>query len=103
MNAHASREFTIDPMKLSRYLASYNQGIVNCLYKLDEFEFDIFQLKKISNGKELVILGYEIAQTNNLLEENNIPKFTFLSFLQGISQSYNNVPYHSKTHAADVL
>ena len=48
-------------------------------------------------------MGYEIAQSLGLIEANHISKFVFLSFLQGISQSYNKVAYHSKTHAADVL
>lgn len=59
---NARGEFTVDPIKLSMYLSNYNQGLINCLENIDSFEFDIFNLKKISNGKELIILGYEIAQ-----------------------------------------
>jgi len=98
-----NKEFIVDPVKLSSYLSEYNLGIKNCLKKLDSFEFDIFALKWSSNGKELLILGYEIARTHDLIEANQISKFVYLSFLQSISQGYNNVAYHSKTHAADVL
>ena len=98
-----NKEFTLDPIRLFRYLSEYNRGIEQCLSKLDSFEFDIFSLKRISTGKELIILGYEIAHRHNLIESNNIQKVDYISFLQGIQQSYNNVAYHSKTHAADVL
>lgn len=102
-NLNLNKEFIVDPVKLSRYLSEYNQGIKNCLRKLDSFEFDVFTLKRFSSGKELLILGYEIAKAHGLIEANQISKFVYLSFLQGISQGYNNVAYHSKTHAADVL
>jgi hypothetical protein len=65
-----NKEFTVDPIKLSRYLNEYNKGIEMCMSKLDMFEFDIFNLKRISSGKELLILGYEIARQNNLIDAN---------------------------------
>eukprot|EP00347_Sterkiella_histriomuscorum_P001167 403373070 len=100
---NSSKEFTVDPIKLSKYLKDYNRGIELCLDKIDSFEFDIFNLRAISSGRELLILGYEIAQKSNLIELNQISKFVYLSFLQGIAQSYNMVAYHNKTHAGDVL
>jgi hypothetical protein len=60
-NMQLNKEFTLDPTGLSRYLTDKNKGIEQCLAKLDSFEFDIFSLKRISTGKELIILGYEIA------------------------------------------
>ncbi len=53
-----------------------------------------------------MILGYNIAQKNNLVELNKINMFTFFNFLDGVSRCYNDMtiaPYHSRTHAADVL
>lgn len=51
-------------------------------------------------------MGFEITQRDHLLERNKVHVYTFLNFLEGVSRCYNDqtvAPYHSRTHAADVL
>lgn len=51
-------------------------------------------------------MGYEITQRGHLIDRNKVPIFTFINFLEGVSRCYNDqtvAPYHSRTHAADVL
>lgn len=53
-----------------------------------------------------MIIGWELAMKFKLLDKNKIPQFTFINFLDGLGKLYNDItvtPYHSKTHAADVL
>jgi hypothetical protein len=53
-----------------------------------------------------MIIGWEVATRSKLLEKNNIHSFTFINFLDGLGRCYNEMtvaPYHSRTHAADVL
>ena len=74
--------------------------------KLDVIDFNIFELQRLTGGKEFMIIGWEVAIRSKLLEKNNIHSFTFINFLDGLGRCYNEMtvaPYHSRTHAADVL
>ena len=53
-----------------------------------------------------MIIGWELAMKSKLIENNGINNFTFINFLDGLGRCYNEMtvaPYHSRTHAADVL
>ena len=60
-SVNVSKDFEMDPIKMSRYMQSYNKGIQDCVDLIHSFDFNIFQLRKVSSGRELLIMGYEIA------------------------------------------
>lgn len=99
-------EITLNPGKHASYLTTYNQAIKNCLMHIDSINFNIFELQRVSSGREFLILGYEIAMQNFLLEKCGVDRYTYINFLDGLARSYNEItiaPYHCRTHAADVL
>ena len=79
-----------------------NIHINDDLKVIHTFEFDIFHLWAISSGNELVISINYLMESNNFYEKLKIPKDKFWKYSIIIQQMYNPIPYHNKTHAADV-
>lgn len=65
--------------------------------------FDIFDFKDQVNDNELTTLASMLFQKHALFTTLNINLDKFLTFINKIQAGYNIVPYHNKTHAADVL
>lgn len=95
---------------------------------ITSWDFPIFELAEISNGKPLLFLGWAILgspraqhvmdltceiETNdlelsdregyNFVDEFNLEMAQVTNFIRLIEKSYIDNPYHNKTHAADVL
>jgi len=73
------------------------------LSKILRWEFDVFELDRVSNHHPLIFAAYHLVQTQGLLSEFEIPHQKFLNFWTKIEQGYKNNPYHNATHGADVL
>lgn len=101
-----TRGYQLNPARHDIILKNPSLAIKKCLEKIDLINFNIFDLQRLSSGNEFMILGYQIASKSNLIELNNINLYIFYNFLDGLSRCYNDMtvaPYHSRTHAADVL
>jgi len=79
-------------------------GVAKCLAKVDNWNFDIFELDKECAGNTLVTLGYHLFESTGLLEEFSISPAALKNFLMGIQAGYRpKNPYHNQLHGADVL
>eukprot|EP00741_Cyanophora_paradoxa_P010551 tig00000158_g10202.t1 len=66
-------------------------------------DFDAISLEQSSLGRPLEILATEIGRHSGILAENNVDVARFQAFVANIEAGYRRVPYHSSTHAADVV
>lgn len=75
----------------------------SCLHKIDQLDFDVFDLRSKTSGNELVVSTVYIMQSNDYFEKLNISKQKFINYAITIQGMYNPIPYHNKTHATDVM
>lgn len=90
------------PVKLSAE-QEITLEVKQCLRTLDLNDFDVFELKRITNGKELFTLMDILFKRSNLFSLLNVNEKRFTDFVSRIETGYNPVPYHTATHAADVV
>lgn len=83
-------------------LLDFKTSVTQVMEKLDTLEFNIFDFKDNSKGRELTSLTSLLLHRHSLYAGLHIPINKFLVFMDKISAGYNNVKYHNKTHAADV-
>lgn len=69
---------------------------------VQEFEFDIFELNKATNGNEMIVLSTYLLNKHNLFVNWAIDPSTFNQFITCIQNRYVDIAYHNKTHGADV-
>eukprot|EP00767_Chilomastix_cuspidata_P001509 gnl/Chilomastix_cuspidata/1621.p1 GENE.gnl/Chilomastix_cuspidata/1621~~gnl/Chilomastix_cuspidata/1621.p1 ORF type:complete len:1671 (-),score=418.07 gnl/Chilomastix_cuspidata/1621:246-5258(-) len=77
-----------------------------CGEKLYRWDFDAFHLKRISRGHPLLSVALEINSTMPHIFPSVLTPFhthNFVRFVLLIESLYKQNPYHSSTHAADVL
>ena len=75
---------------------------VNILSQIESLDFNVFELKSVSNGNELVLIINHLMEINEFYTKLNIIKDKFRKYSVIIQKLYNPVSYHNKTHAADV-
>lgn len=76
--------------------------VKQCFNLVDFNDFDIFELKQLTNGNELFTLMHLLFNRKNLFQQLNINVEKFKGLISRIQRGYNNIPYHNCTHAADV-
>jgi len=67
------------------------------------WDYDITSLRELTGGKELQTLGYHCMMAHGIVEHFGIEKAVLKHWLATMESLYKDKPYHSKTHAADVL
>ena len=72
------------------------------LEEIEHLDFNVFELKSISIGNELVLIINHLMEINDFYGKLNIVKEKFRKYSFTIQKMYNAVSYHNKTHAADV-
>ena len=81
--------------------------IVSAVKDIDKWdEFSIFDLEKAANGQDAaaLVVALEIINAKlDLLSELDVPRKTFLNYVDAVCAAYNDVPYHSCLHGADVM
>jgi hypothetical protein len=71
--------------------------------RLEDPEFDIFELYNLAKGKVLYYLGWHIFRKYGFAESYGMNELTFRRWLNIIESGYlNSNPYHNSLHAADV-
>mmetsp|Transcript_19713 Transcript_19713/g.29254 ORF Transcript_19713/g.29254 Transcript_19713/m.29254 type:complete len:445 (+) Transcript_19713:154-1488(+) len=95
---------------------------------LSKWDFDIFEVSKLSEGQPLLFLGWALLSSPyshyfmdhylmgsysqkikemegyNFIDEFNIPQKSMVDFLRTVERKYKpDNPYHNNIHAADVL
>lgn len=81
---------------------SLNGNILQHLDKATEFDFNIFQFAKACEGSELVTLTTYLMNKHRLFEKLSIDIDIFIAYFKHIQDNYKPIPYHNKTHGADV-
>jgi len=74
----------------------------NIYSDISTLDFNIFDLKKETNGNELFFMVHYLMTIENFYEKLSIDPEVFKRYALGIQSHYNDVTYHNKTHAADV-
>ncbi|KAL3157196.1 putative 3',5'-cyclic phosphodiesterase pde-3 [Trebouxia sp. C0009 RCD-2024] len=69
----------------------------------DHWHFDAFKLTEASQGYPLSTLGFWLIQQSRVAKEFKLEPSKLAKFLRRVEDGYNDTPYHSKAHAADVL
>eukprot|EP00741_Cyanophora_paradoxa_P015662 tig00020903_g15119.t1 len=66
-------------------------------------DFDAFTLERHAGGRPLEFLATEVGRRTSILQANAVDVKKFRAFVASVEGGYKNVPYHSSTHAADVV
>lgn len=72
------------------------------LERCEEFEFDIFELERETNGNELIVCSTFLLMKHDLFTNLAIDLHTYLKFISNIQNGYNKIAYHNKLHGMDV-
>jgi len=78
-------------------------GCFKALLNLDFDVFDIAHLPEPFNAMPLVTTTWAVLTRLNVVERLRISWIPVVKFLINVEEGYNNLPYHSKWHAADVV
>eukprot|EP00741_Cyanophora_paradoxa_P015712 tig00020904_g15169.t1 len=65
--------------------------------------FDVFRLADLSRERPLQVLSLELFRRHGIVETFNLEPRRLSKFLEVMENGYKQTPYHSRTHAADVL
>ncbi|KAG2447135.1 hypothetical protein HYH02_007881 [Chlamydomonas schloesseri] len=79
------------------------EEVERVLAAADAWQFDTFRLAEVSGGLPLSALGYFLIQRAGLIRTLRLSSRTLIRCLRVIEAGYVDNPYHSATHAADVL
>jgi len=102
-NSNIERLFSTNIANLSMAL-NITPKVSLILNKVDSWDqFDIFALDLETKGHALSMLCYHLLDRYNIFEKLKISRHQFANYLKEIEEGYNDVPYHNKVHAADVL
>ena len=102
-NAIAKRVLRDSPWS-SITAAHLSDPVQQLLADVDSWDFDLFALERLTGPKLLQILAHHIFLVRlHALETFHVDPAAFSNFFSAIEAGYKDVPYHSHTHAADVL
>lgn len=87
---------------------SLQLGVLNKLEELlhsaHSWEFDVYELEKVSNGCPLSSLAFYLLHTSGLIGRFELQVEELINFLKAIEAGYSEEnPYHNRRHAAYVL
>eukprot|EP00462_Mataza_sp_D1_P018059 CAMPEP_0175139788 /NCGR_PEP_ID=MMETSP0087-20121206/11108_1 /TAXON_ID=136419 /ORGANISM="Unknown Unknown, Strain D1" /LENGTH=722 /DNA_ID=CAMNT_0016422859 /DNA_START=77 /DNA_END=2245 /DNA_ORIENTATION=+ len=69
---------------------------------MEEWEYDLFDVVKETQGKPIQFLGAALFQKYGLIEHFKIDPQILTNFLRAAEKGYQAMPYHNCTHGADV-
>lgn len=71
--------------------------------QLTDWNFDVFDVCKLTRNRPLFFLGLVLFRKHDLIRKFRIDKEVLCNFLNAIEDGYfNDKPYHNSTHGADV-
>jgi hypothetical protein len=100
--------YELDPDKEEQKKAfQYEEGLKDdkvsrLLNKIEDYDFDIFELRSATGGNELVTVINYLMDVNDFHTKLRIVKEKFRNYSIVIQGMYNPIAYHNKTHASDV-
>lgn len=72
------------------------------LRKIETLEFNIFKLQAYTQDNELMVVASFILSKEGIFTRLPVKQEAFLRFEERIQRHYFDIPYHNKTHGADV-
>lgn len=72
------------------------------LSRINDWGLDTFLIEDLSGQRPLTTITYKIFQERLLLRTYAIEPHILISYLLTLEDHYQQVPYHNKTHGADV-
>ena len=79
-----------------------NDQAIDELHKIDQWDFDIFKLRKTTQNNELVTILPYILSKRGLLGVTALDFNKLMNFIRVIQNGYKKITYHNKTHGADL-
>ena len=79
-----------------------NQECVEELKMIDSLDYNMFRIRDLSGGNELVLSTMSILLREKLFSSLGINQQVFVQFMKRIQGNYYDVTFHNKTHAADL-
>jgi hypothetical protein len=79
-----------------------NEKAMAMLEKVQDYDFDIFELNKETKGDEMIVCSTYLFYKHNLFVNLTIDPDTFDKFIRHIQAGYYDVAYHNKLHGMDV-
>lgn len=84
--------------------SAVEQEVNRLLDKIEEWEFDVFELARLTSGRPLFFTSIAIFTRHELIRKFNVDENKLKRLLTVIEDGYDSRnPYHNSTHAADVL
>jgi len=71
--------------------------------ELTKWDYDLFKLNELSNGRPLAAMAQGVIRSHGLVEKCGIDEQVLGRYLNAVESSYNACVYHNPMHAADVL
>jgi hypothetical protein len=83
-------------------MLNISENAKNELTKCDTFEFNVFAVRELTEGRELeAVLSFILAK-RGCIQGTNIDINKMANYMMAIQSGYKNVTYHNKTHGADL-
>lgn len=73
------------------------------LSRVEDWTFDSFKLSEATSGRPLSTLAFFLFKRSGIVSLLDLPENKLATCLISIEEGYRPNPYHSRTHAADVL
>eukprot|EP00286_Rhodomonas_abbreviata_P022280 CAMPEP_0181295316 /NCGR_PEP_ID=MMETSP1101-20121128/4079_1 /TAXON_ID=46948 /ORGANISM="Rhodomonas abbreviata, Strain Caron Lab Isolate" /LENGTH=364 /DNA_ID=CAMNT_0023400053 /DNA_START=183 /DNA_END=1274 /DNA_ORIENTATION=+ len=70
---------------------------------LISWDFDLFKLRDLTNGRPLAVLAYALINLHDLVNKLGLDENKLKKYLCAFEANYNNCLYHNPMHAADVM
>ncbi|KAJ3079450.1 High affinity cAMP-specific 3',5'-cyclic phosphodiesterase 7A [Rhizoclosmatium hyalinum] len=89
--------------QIPRTMQANDQKIADLLDNFGSWNFDLFELERLTNGLPLYTVAMAAFQKHGFIEAYNLDEQVVRCFFKTIESKYRPLPYHSALHAADVL
>ncbi|ORY22265.1 HD-domain/PDEase-like protein [Rhizoclosmatium globosum] len=89
--------------QIPRTMQANDQKIAELLENFGSWNFDLFELERLTNGLPLYTVAMAAFRKHGFIEVYNLDEQVVQSFFKTIESKYRPLPYHSALHAADVL
>ncbi len=73
------------------------------LEDIEKWSFDMWQFFKVCQSHPLFVMSLALLRRHDLIHNLNMDMEKFEKFVIAVEGKYQDVPYHSSIHAADVL
>ena len=83
-------------------MLTLNKAAINMLNLADFDEFDIFKLRELTDGNEMLSLLPWLLSKRNCFAKVELDLQRLVQFTVKIQDGYKNITYHNKTHGADL-